>query len=145
MRYFVDAEFNGFGGELISLAAVPEDYEASPFYEAVICAQPVAWVAEHVLPVMQTKPRQLTEVARLFAEFLSEDACPVIVADWPEDIAHAATLLTNGNGWRLLHVEVKFELLSQSKFSADRTSRVPHNAYYDALALREWVLANDDV
>jgi len=33
MRYFIDAEFNGFGGQLISLALVPEDEEAVPFYE----------------------------------------------------------------------------------------------------------------
>ena len=45
MRYFVDAEFNGFGGDLISLAAVPEDAAAAPFYEAVECRHPSAWVS----------------------------------------------------------------------------------------------------
>ncbi len=143
MRYFVDAEFNGFGGELISLAAVPEDAAASPFYEAVECPRPSEWVAEHVLPVLQTKPRSLAEVGTLFAEFLNEDAAPAIVADWPEDIAHASALLTNGRGGRLLRTEVVFTLLGQSDFSADRSSKVPHNAYYDALALRDWVLARE--
>src|SRR4030095_2111599 len=143
MRYFVDAEFNGFGGELISLAAVPEDDVASPFYEAVDCPHPSEWVREHVLPVIQTSPRPLGEVARLFSEYLSEDAAPVIVADWPEDIVHAAALLTSGKGGRLIKSEVRFHLLSQSDFSTDTTSRVPHNAYYDALALREWVLARE--
>jgi hypothetical protein len=28
MRYFIDAEFNAFGGQPISLALVPEDEEA---------------------------------------------------------------------------------------------------------------------
>jgi hypothetical protein len=143
MRYFADAEFNGFGGDLISLAAVPEDAVALPFYEAVECPRPTEWVAEHVLPVLQTKPRLLVEVAAQFAEFLNEDAAPVIVADWPEDIAHAAALLTNGRGGRLLRPEVVFTLLGQSDFSVDRSSEVPHNAYYDALALREWVLARE--
>ena len=138
MRYFVDAEFNGFGGELISFAAVPEDSEAAPFYEAVECHKPVVWVASHVLPVLQTKQRTLAEVARLFSEFLADDAYPIIIADWPEDIAHAAALLSNGNGRRLLQTEVEFILLGQSEFSADRTSEVPHNAYYDAVALRDW-------
>ena len=27
MRYFLDAEFNGFGGDLISIALVPEEPE----------------------------------------------------------------------------------------------------------------------
>lgn len=143
MRYFVDTEFNGFGGDLISLAAVPEDALASPFYEAVECLRPTDWAAEHILPVLQTKPRPLREVATRFAEFLDQDAAPVIVADWPEDIAHAAALLTNGKGGRLLGAEVVFKLLGQSKFSTDSSSEVPHNAYYDALALREWVLARE--
>lgn len=143
MRYFVDAEFNGFGGPLISLAAIPEDAEASPFYEAVECPRPTAWVAEHVLPVLQTKPRRWVEVATRFADFLDGDSGPIIVADWPEDIAHAAALLTNGRGGRLFGAEVMFMLLGQSEFSTDRSSEVPHNAYYDALALRNWVLAHE--
>ena len=144
MRYFVDTEFNGFGGDLISIAAVPEDAASPPFYEAVECALPSDWVAEHVLPVLQTKPRSLAKVASLFAQFLDNDAAPVVIADWPEDIAHAAALLTNGRGGRLLKTEVVFTLLGQSEFSADRSSEVPHNAYYDALALRDWVLGLKD-
>lgn len=143
MRYFVDAEFNGFGGDLISLAAVPEDDDSPPFYEAVECSRPSDWVREHVLPVLETKPRTLAEVAGFFAEFLSDDPAPLFVADWPEDIAHAAALLTNGKGGRLVHTEVAFRLLRLSAFSADRLSEVPHNAYYDARALRRWVLSHE--
>jgi len=143
MRYFIDAEFNGFGGELISLAAVPEDDSAAPFYEAVECPEPSSWVKEHVVPVLQTKPLTRAEVAALFADFLAGDAAPVLVADWPEDIAHAAALLTNGKGGRLVDADVAFRLLGWSEFSADRLSTVPHNAYYDALALRDWMLANE--
>ena len=143
MRYFIDAEFNGFGGELVSLAAVPEDDALPPFYEAVECAQPTDWVKEHVLPVLQTKPRTRAEVASFFAEFLIDDPAPLIVADWPEDIAHAAALLTNGKGGRLLRSEITFRLLGASDFSADRLSDVPHNAYYDACALRKWLMARE--
>ncbi len=143
MRYFVDAEFNGFGGDLISFAAVPEDDAAPPFYEAVQCPDPSDWVAEHVIPILQTKPRPITEVASLFADFLAADPFPVILADWPEDIAHAAMLLTNGKGRRLVSAEIVFRLLSLPEFSADRLSKLPHNAYYDALALRDWVIARE--
>src|SRR5580658_4026740 len=38
MRYFLDAEYNGFGRPLISLALVPEDQESPSFYEALPCA-----------------------------------------------------------------------------------------------------------
>lgn len=142
MRYFIDAEFNGFGGDLISLAAVPEDDAAAPFYEAVQCIDPTGWVQKHVLPVLQTQPQSRSKVASLFADFLAGDSAPVLIADWPEDIAHAAALLTNGKGARLLDAEVAFRLLGRSDFSADRLSELPHNAYYDALALRDWVLVH---
>jgi hypothetical protein len=92
---------------------------------------------------MQTKPRPRAEVASLFAEFLKNDPDPIIVADWPEDIAHAAALLTNGRGARLFEGDVVFRLLARSEFSANPSSKVPHNAYYDALALRDWVLAQE--
>jgi hypothetical protein len=143
MRYFVDAEFNGFGGDLVALAAVPEEDTAPPFYEAVECPRPCPWVSEHVLPVLQTRPRPRAEVAMLFAEYLRDDPAPVIVADWPEDIAHAAALLTNGKGARRLGSEVVFRLLAPSAFSADGASEVPHNAYHDAVALRHRVLAGE--
>lgn len=143
MRYFIDAEFNGFGGELISIAAVPEEDSAPPFYEAVHCPSPSEWARARILPVMQTAPQPRAEIARLFSDYLSGDAMPLIVADWPEDIAHAAALLTDGKGGRLALIEVRFQLLSPSEFSPAKLSRVPHNAYYDALALRDWVLANE--
>ncbi len=143
MRYFVDTEFNGFGGELVSLAAVPETGEAAPFYEAVDCKKPTAWVRTHVLPVLRTRLRSLHEVARSFAEYLADDTDVQIIADWPEDIAHAARLLTDGKGGRLVRSEVQFRLLPHGSFSAETRSEVPHNAYYDALALRRHVLETE--
>ena len=92
MRYFLDTEFNGFGGPLISLALVPEDGGA-PFYQALRCPDPTPWVAEHVLPALDTVPIPRAEMSRAFAAYLGDDPDPVLVADWPEDIAHAATLL----------------------------------------------------
>jgi hypothetical protein len=143
MRYFIDAEFNGFGGALISLAAVPEDDAAAPFYEAVDCTDPSEWVRAHVLPVLQTTQRSIADVARLFSDYLADDPAPLLVADWPEDIAHAAALLTDGKGTRLFRAEIRFHLLPRSDFATEPTSRMPHNAYHDAVALREWVLARE--
>lgn len=143
MRYFVDVEFNGFGGGLVSIAAVPEHEIASPFYEAALCNVPTLWVAKNVLPVLQTRPIDLGEVKRQFSNYIHSDREAVIIADWPEDIAHAANLLTDGNGKRLAPGTVMFELLSASDFSSETHSKVPHNAYYDALALRDWVMGSE--
>lgn len=64
-RYFMDTEYNGFGGQLISLALVPEDEEAVPSYEALACANPNSWVVA----------------------YLQVDSEPVVTADWRKDIA----------------------------------------------------------
>jgi hypothetical protein len=141
MRYFVDTEFNGFGGTLISVAAVPEDASSPAFYEAIDCSDPTSWIIENVLPVLQTNPRPVHEVRTLFSAYLADDPNPVIVADWPEDIAHVAALLTNGEGRRLVSANVVFHLLAQSDFSSERESKVPHNALHDAIALRDWAAA----
>jgi hypothetical protein len=142
MRYFLDTEFNGFCGPLISLALVPEDDGYAPFYEAVPCPSPIPWVAKNVLPVLQTNPISRDQLAAQLAEFLRDARDAVIIADWPEDIAHAAGLLVTQAGKRLVG-GLRFELLDLPGFNSDRLSETPHNAYYDALALRRFVLHSE--
>ncbi|HEX7874455.1 MAG TPA: hypothetical protein VF475_16200 [Sphingobium sp.] len=141
MRYFLDVEFNGFGGDLVAIALVPEDRAEPPFYAAALCPAPVQWVTDNVLPKLGIAPQPLEEVALAFAAYLARDPAPVIVADWPEDIGHAARLLTNGAGHRLYPNAARFELLPAEGFSADIFSDDPHNALQDALGLRDWVQA----
>ena len=143
MRYFLDAEFNGFGGQLISLALVPEDKNAAPFYVALPCADPEPWAAEHVMPVLRTEPIERAEATRKLAEYLRSDDEPFVVADWPEDVAHLALLMVTGPGSRLATPTLVFELHDLPLFDAQMTSEVPHNACYDAMALRDYVLRTD--
>lgn len=140
MRYFLDAEFNGFGGDLISLALVPEDPGVPPFYEAVPCGNPTPWVAEHVLPVLHTEVIARAEMADRFANYLIDDPDPLLVADWPEDIAHAARLLITGPGRMKPVRSLRFQLVDPGLIGGGDTNAAPHNAYHDALALRDAVL-----
>jgi hypothetical protein len=49
VRYFLDTEFNGFGGTLLSLALVPEDGEE--FYAIIASDDPLhPWVERNVIP-----------------------------------------------------------------------------------------------
>lgn len=144
MRYFLDAEYNGFGGELISIALVPEDQAAAPFYAAVRCDAPTPWVAEHVLPVLATLPLTRAEVARRFGEYLIDDPAPLLVADWPEDIAHAARLLITGPGQMKPIRSLRFELVDPHIMGPGAPGDVPHNALSDARALRTMVLGYED-
>jgi len=141
MRYFLDTEFNGFGGDLISIALVPEDATVPPFYEAVRCANPTAWVIANVLPRLETEPLGRAELADRFAQYLLDDESPVLVADWPEDIAHAARLLVTGPGQMSPVRSLRFELVDPDIIGPGKAAPVPHNARQDAVALRATVLA----
>ena len=148
MRYFLDTEFNGYGGELISLALVPE-YGDQEYYAVLpISAAPHGWVQRNVLPYLASVPPGFvseelprTAVARQVAHYLAADGDPVIVADWPEDIAHFCNLLVTGPGDIAPVGSLKFEFISSPGFSTAENSRVPHNALHDARALRDFVLA----
>ncbi|MFA6116347.1 MAG: hypothetical protein WC729_20290 [Sphingomonas sp.] len=141
MRYFLDAEFNGFGGALISIALVPEEETVAPFYEAIECTDPTTWVIENILPVLDARPLGRAEVTDRFAYYLLDDPDPLLVADWPEDIAHAALLLVSGPGRMKPVRSIRFELVDPDIIGPGKPSDVPHNAYHDALALRAEVLA----
>jgi len=141
LRYYLDAEFNGFGGALISIALVPESEGATPFYGAVECAEPTPWVAAHVMPKLDIAPISYAELQWTFADYLAADPDPVLVADWPEDIVHAARLLVTDDGRRLIISAVRFELAEVVNFSTAELSHVPHNAYHDAVALRTFCMA----
>jgi len=142
VRYFLDTEFNGFGGALISLALVPEDPDAAPFYEALPCEDPTPWVAEHVLPVLATTPIEPRELSHRLQAYLGDDPWPVLIADWPEDIAHAARAMIVSPGRRVTLDRVGFELCDAFAFDA-AASAVPHNAYHDAVALRDFLLKRE--
>jgi hypothetical protein len=143
VRYFLDVEFNGFGGELISLALVPEADDVPPFYEAVRCDRPTPWVIDHVLPVLATVPVDRATMARRFETYLGDDPDPLLVADWPEDIAHAAMLMVIAPGRRMALDRIRFEMLDSIGFDSAAMSAVPHNAYHDAVALRTYTLARE--
>ena len=70
MNLFLDCEFNGFGGELISMALVDE--EGHYFYEVLDCPQPVAWVAEHVMPLLAQAPISFTEFQNKLSSFFDK-------------------------------------------------------------------------
>jgi hypothetical protein len=141
MRYFLDTEFNGFGGELISIALVPENDGLAPFYAAVECKNLTPWVVEHIIPVLDVEQVTRSGLVDLFADYLGDDPEPVLVADWPEDIAHAARLLVIGPGLMNPVRNIRFDLVDAELVSSGEGSAVPHNAYHDALRLRADVLA----
>jgi hypothetical protein len=100
-------------------------------------------VAEHILPVLDLTPVSREAMGRAFAAYLGNDPDPLLVADWPEDIAHAATLLIAAPGHRYPIDRIRFELCDAFGFDSAALSKRPHNALSDAMALREYLLARE--
>src|SRR5688572_2960628 len=130
MHLFLDTEFKGFGGDLISAALVsPEGHE---WYSVLPCLYPRKWVKKHVIPVLNASPSQREFVMASLHAFLMQFPKMHVVADWPEDIQHFCSLLTVGDGVRLATPPITFELITPS---APLVSLTPHNALSDARAL----------
>ena len=148
MRYFLDTEYNGFGGALISLALVPEFGDRELYLTLPLPEQIHPWVARNVVPYLHMVPEGLyhemtrMEAADEIAHHLSGGDRPVIVADWPEDIALFCALLMPGPGDVAAVPTLDFTLLRVPGFSPAANSKVPHNALHDARALREHVMSS---
>lgn len=147
LRYFLDTEYNGWGGALISLALVTEHGEE--LYLVLDLAEPPdPWVERNVLPYLSAVPESLrspplsrADAAAAVAFFLAGDPEPLILADWPEDIAQFSMLLVTGPGLMAAVPPLRFQLLSLPGFSTAENSKVPHNALHDARALRAHTLS----
>ena len=143
MRYFLDTEFNGFGGELISLALVPEDGDQD-YYVVIPHDGPWhPWVEKHVVPYLDSVPPMLLNkldriaAAHDIAGYLAHDFDVTIIADWPEDIALFCRLLLVSETEIVDVRRMRFEFRRTPGFSTARNSKVPHNALHDARALRD--------
>ena len=147
MRYFLDTEYNGFGGTLLSLALVPED-GGEEFYVTLDCDDPIdSWVDRHVIPFLDMVPDSLKsgrltrqDAAEAVAGWLAHDEAPDIIADWPEDLAQFAMLLVTGPGMMRLMPSFTLRFVPLHGFSTAANSTVPHNALHDARALRDHVM-----
>jgi hypothetical protein len=147
VRYFLDTEYNGWGGELLALALVPDDGEE--LYLTLDWQGALEdWVERNVVPFLdmvpdsQVSPRlSRADAARTVAHYLAGDPEPVIVADWPEDLAQFNALLLTGPGTMVEVPPLTFRFIPLSGFSTAVNSAVPHNALHDARSLRDHVLS----
>ncbi|AFU86549.1 Rnase H [Caulobacter phage CcrRogue] len=147
MRYFLDTEFNAFGGDLISLALVREDgayiyliYPKLDEYDP--------WVAENVLPKLRPTGIACTEVdqqqgAVHIAEFLKGDPSPMIVTDWPDDIRYFCAAIITGPGQMAPIPGLAFQMIRIDAYPTKLAgaTEMQHNALWDARALRYLLLS----
>ena len=142
MRYYIDTEFNGTGGQLLSLALVRED--GAHFYEVLHAHELIVpWVKEHVAPHFGQEPVARLQAVKKMQKFLRKDEGPhVFVADWPEDLVHFNTMLLRDHGKRNDPFRYACLLLNLPGFDTAAASQTPHNALADAQALAAHVEGN---
>jgi hypothetical protein len=135
MRFYLDTEFNGFGGPLISMALVSPDGAA--FYEVqeLLC-QIDPWVQEHVYPVLNKEDVLPAEFRARFHAFITRFREPTIYCDWHADAAHFCNMLAGPDYGSSLDFACRIMILNTPPGAI--VSANPHNALADARALMAW-------
>jgi hypothetical protein len=152
MKFTIDTEFNGFGGELLSLALVPwDDYYPSLYLRVPDHHHPGGeglepWVSKNVWPYIASAP-VLADIAAVPAwastitQYLSaRGGVPYIIADWPDDIRYfCQTVITGPGEMPAALARLQFDMVRVDPYEAGSAppGAVRHNAWWDAVALRD--------
>ena len=145
MKYYIDCEFDGHRGKLLSIAMVRED-GVSMHHDTM---QPASdpWVRENVVPIMNKHEAEHWSIGGgyhmtgyMLREFIGDDEHPVIISDSPVDIARfTQAITTNVTGdWQTSgYPRMTFEVHNVDCYPTTLENAVQHNAWWDAMALRE--------
>ena len=148
MNLYLDAEFNGHGGELISLALASP--EMRHFYGVCRIPENVhPWVAEHVVPLLGKSPylgghsvscpdkyASPASFQGALHRYLEAHPDADIYADWPHDFAHLMNCLAGPTFDEALNYQCTMHLI-QTPLGEPRPE-MPHHALSDAVALMRW-------
>lgn len=141
---FLDCEFNGHYGELISVA-LHDRFEGYDFYEVshdweywIKLGTLKEWVVSNVIPKLNKSgisPLQLqSKLITYLAQF--EGAEITIYADWPEDFIHFCNLLFRPAFNEIPPSKIIPSIIMKIITTVDHhVSALPHNALEDAKAL----------
>lgn len=142
MRYYIDCEFDGHNGPLLSIAMVGEDGFSLYLTTTETATDP--WVIENVVPHLGKHSAHAyaqvasDRVGRMVLDLLARETHPVIVADSPVDIARfCRAISTSPDGdWQSAEFpRMTFEVHNVNCYPSILPSAVQHNAYWDAMSL----------
>lgn len=142
-HFYIDCEFDGHNGPLLSMAIVRDDDYSIHMRIAQEAKDP--WVRKNVMPLMdQHKATQsgivyINDVGGVIRAFIGDCAHPVIVADSPVDIGRFCQALSTGTdgGWASAdYPAMRFDVHNVDCYPTDLPGAVQHNAWWDAMALR---------
>jgi hypothetical protein len=148
--FYIDCEFDGHGGPLLSIAMVREDGWSIHVSTGVVAEDP--WVIANVLPWMncheaqndrRVRPRQVGAILR---DFIGDCQRPTIIADSPVDIGRFCEAISTGDdgGWASTgYVGMTFIVRNVDCYPTTLKGAVQHNAWWDAMALRAALTEGD--
>ena len=148
MRYYIDCEFDGHNGPLLSLAMVAEASlrdQNNSIHIRVLNTPADPWVIANVLPIMDSHQARVSahvydfEAGAMIRAFIGEDDHPIIIADSPVDIGRFCRAISTGTDkqWVSTHYpRMTFEVHNVDCYPTTLEGAVQHNAWWDAMALR---------
>ena len=149
-RFYLDCEFDGHNGALLSLALVPES--GGGIHIQIDTPAMDIWVLRNVVPLMASHeaPQSIKvyplDAGRAIRDFLADCACPVIVADSPVDIGRFCRALSTGPDGQWASADfpgMRFEVHNVDCYPTTLPGAVQHNAWWDAMALRAALAAQE--
>jgi len=143
MRYYLDTEYDGHNGPLISVALISAD-KSKDIY--IICKRYAKdpWVVDKVIPVLYNHDSSkcvetLTDSVGVFLrDFLLFDDDITIISDSMTDIGYfTKAYSTDGDGNYKENPKKKMIFIVENieSFPTEVEGAVPHNAWWDALVL----------
>ena len=133
MNLYLDTEFNGHGGPLISMALAADD--GQHWYQ--VLPEPIVWdtwCLEHVRPRLLKHFVDKEFFCYSLKAYLSARSGCTIYADWPDDFSHLMRVMSGDTYASSWMIACNMTLLKES----DPKPEIPHNALSDAIALMEW-------
>ena len=132
MELFLDCEFNGDNGFLISMGFVSLD-GTQEFYEVVEHGPTNEWVTENVIPILNKPAISKETFKEKLTAFLLQFPSIQIIVDHGSDAWYFADYLKGIEGKRAIEIPVDIRI--DSTLTA-KHSTLLHNALEDAKALR---------
>ena len=150
MKYYIDCEFDGHRGPLLSFAIVREDGMSRYLITTNQASDP--WVQENVIPILNDHPGPRSnrieegEVGTFLRSFIGLDEEPIVIADSPVDITRFADAISTSldGGWMSTgYSKMTFIVENVDCYPTTLEGAVRHNALWDAMALRHLLMDRD--
>lgn len=142
-RFYIDCEFDGHNGTLLSMAIVRDDGLSMYIKVANEAFDP--WVLENVIPILDDERATFVEtveenaVGESLRALIGDCLNPIIVADSPVDIARFCRAISTASdgSWKSTNYErMTFEVHNVDCYPTKLVGAVQHNAWWDAKALQ---------